>query len=180
LMESVIQEGTGYPNAIIGRPAAGKTGTTSDFRDAWFVGFVPQLTAAVWVGNDDYSKMFESYGGNVPARIWASFMKRALANEKAQDFAAQPPDVQEVRVCAGQNRRALPGQGGDYEYFLNGTAPLAYCEPPHKVIGKGAQTIGVQVNPEWQATPTPQPFDSAAPTQLPVPQTPAPLPSATP
>jgi penicillin-binding protein 1A len=184
MMESVIQAGTGYPNAIIGRPAAGKTGTTSDFRDAWFVGFVPQLTAAVWVGNDDYSKMYESYGGNVPARIWASFMKRALAHEKAQDFAAQPPDVQEVRVCAGQNRRALPHQGGEYEYFLNGTAPLAYCAPPRQVTSKGAQSIGVQVAPAWQATPTPQPFDSPAPTQSPSVQTsapvPAPLISATP
>jgi penicillin-binding protein 1A len=180
MMESVIQAGTGYPNAIIGRPAAGKTGTTSDFRDAWFVGFVPQLTAAVWVGNDDYSKMYESYGGNVPARIWAAFMKRALANEKAQDFASQPPDVQEVRVCSGQNRRALPGQGGEYEYFLNGTAPLAYCAPPKRLISKGAQAISVQVNPAWQPTPTPQPLDSPAPTQLPVLQTPAPLTSATP
>jgi penicillin-binding protein 1A len=184
MMESVIQAGTGYPNAIIGRPAAGKTGTTSDFRDAWFVGFVPQLTAAVWVGNDDYSKMYESYGGNVPARIWAAFMKRALANEKAEDFASQPPDVQQVRVCSGQNRRALPGQGGEYEYFLNGTAPLAYCAPPHQVISKGAQAIGVQVAPAWQATPTPQPLDSPAPTQLPVLQTPTaqptPLDSATP
>jgi penicillin-binding protein 1A len=184
MMESVIQAGTGYPNAIIGRPAAGKTGTTSDFRDAWFVGFVPQLTAAVWVGNDDYSKMYESYGGNVPARIWAAFMKRALADEKAEDFAAQPPDVQQVRVCAGQNRRALPHQGGEYEYFLNGTAPLAYCAPPRQVTSKGAQSIGVQVNPAWQSTPTPQPFSSPAPTQIPVLQTlaplPAPLTSATP
>src|SRR5450755_1564873 len=139
MMESVIQEGTGYPNAIIGRPAAGKTGTTSDFRDAWFVGFVPQLTAAVWVGNDDYSKMYESYGGNVPARIWASFMTHALSSVKAQDFASQPPDVQDVRICAGQNRRALPGQGGSYEYFLNGTAPLAYCAPPQAAKSKGAQ-----------------------------------------
>jgi penicillin-binding protein 1A len=177
MMESVIQAGTGYPNAIIGRPAAGKTGTTSDFRDAWFVGFVPQLTAAVWVGNDDYSKMYESYGGNVPARIWAAFMKRALADEKAEDFAAQPPDVQQVRVCAGQNRRALPHQGGEYEYFLNGTAPLAYCAPPRQVTSKGAQSIGVQVNPAWQPTPTPQPFSSPAPTQIPVLQTPAPLPA---
>ena len=163
LMESVIQAGTGYPNAIIGRPAAGKTGTTSDFRDAWFVGFVPQLTAAVWVGNDDYSKMYESYGGNVPARIWASFMTRALASVKAEDFASQPPDIQDVRICAGQNRRALPGQGGEYEYFLNGTAPLAYCSAAHPVKSKGAQAIGPHGNPAWQPTPTPGPFDSAQP-----------------
>ncbi|HTU81523.1 MAG TPA: PBP1A family penicillin-binding protein, partial [Candidatus Acidoferrales bacterium] len=56
MLEDVINHGTGYPNAVIGRPAAGKTGTTSDFRDAWFVGFTPDLVAAVWLGNDDYSR----------------------------------------------------------------------------------------------------------------------------
>jgi len=190
LMESVIEAGTGYPNAIIGRPAAGKTGTTSDFRDAWFVGFVPQLSAAVWVGNDDYSKMYESYGGNVPALIWASFMKRALAPVKAQQFASQPPDVQEVRICGGQNRRALPGQGGEGEYFLNGTAPLAYCAPARPVVSKGAQIIGpvddANVKPAWQSTPTPgpgatqAPLESPAPTQPPVPEAPSAIPTSTP
>ena len=53
MLEDVINHGTGYPNAIIGRPAAGKTGTTSDFRDAWFVGFTPDLVTAVWFGNDN-------------------------------------------------------------------------------------------------------------------------------
>jgi len=129
MMEGVIQEGTGYPNAIIDRPAAGKTGTTSDFRDAWFVGFVPQLAASVWVGNDDYKPMYESYGGNVPARIWSRFMKSALKGTAAQAFGPVPPDVQKVRVCG--DRRAPPGYGGLPEYFLNGTAPLAYCQP-HK------------------------------------------------
>ena len=52
MLTSVINEGTGYPNAQIGRPAAGKTGTTSDYRDAWFVGFTPDLVTAVWIGND--------------------------------------------------------------------------------------------------------------------------------
>jgi penicillin-binding protein 1A len=165
LMESVIQAGTGYPNAIIDRPAAGKTGTTSDFRDAWFVGFVPQLTAAVWVGNDDYSKMYESYGGNVPARIWASFMKSALKGVPAIDFGSPPADVETARVCPGQNRRALPGQGGVSEYFLNGTAPLGFCEPVRTAIArKNAMQIGPRaddvVQPEWQSTPTPVPNPS--------------------
>ncbi len=168
LMESVIQEGTGYPNAIIGRPAAGKTGTTSDFRDAWFVGFVPQLTAAVWVGNDDYSKMYESYGGNVPARIWAAFMKSALNGVQVQDFGSPPPDVEIVRICEGQNRRTPPGQGGFSEYFLNGTAPLGYCGPVRTAAVKQTRQIGPRADdpvlPEWQSTPTPAPASSPAPT----------------
>src|SRR5581483_4061936 len=60
MLQDVIAYGTGT-NANIGRPAAGKTGTTSDFRDAWFVGYTPDLVTAVWVGNDNYARMYESY-----------------------------------------------------------------------------------------------------------------------
>jgi len=178
MMEGVIQEGTGYPNAIIGRPAAGKTGTTSDFRDAWFVGFTPQLAASVWVGNDDYSRMYESYGGNVPARIWARFMRNALTDQKVEDFASPPPDVQVVRVC-GNNRRARPGQGGRAEYFLNGTAPLEYCSPTrHVAVGKheiGPSDLPTPMPdatlPSQAGAATPTPLDSASP-RVDVPATP--------
>ncbi len=156
MMQGVIQEGTGYPNAIIGRPAAGKTGTTSDFRDAWFVGFVPQLAAAVWVGNDDYSKMYESYGGNVPARTWAAFMKSALKGVAVEAFAKMPPDVQQVRICS-DSRRAPPGMGGRSEYFLNGTAPLAYCAPRASTPPPAAAASGVEAMPFGSlGSPTPQ------------------------
>jgi penicillin-binding protein 1A len=99
MLEDVIQHGTGYPNAIIGRPAAGKTGTTSSFRDAWFVGYTPDLVAAVWIGNDDYSRMVESYGGDIPARIWARFMKAALANVPPHDFPFPSDEVVRVASC---------------------------------------------------------------------------------
>ena len=168
MMEGVIQEGTGYPNAIIGRPAAGKTGTTSDFRDAWFVGFVPQLAASVWVGNDDYKPMYESYGGNVPARIWAHFMKSALRGTAAQAFSPMPSDVQRVRIC-GADRRAPPGYGGSAEYFLNGTAPLAYCQPrsatPPNVAAKAGTGKGAAVQP-FGPTETDQSPASEAPSPL--------------
>ena len=127
MLEDVIKHGTGYPNAEIGRPAAGKTGTTSDFRDAWFVGFTPDLVAAVWIGNDDNSPMRESYGGNIPARIWARFMKQALANTPKHDFTFPSGEVQAVKICSADYRRALPGESGYTEYFLNGTEPLGYC-----------------------------------------------------
>ena len=111
IFEDVIQHGTGYPNAIIGRPAAGKTGTTSDFRDAWFVGYTPDLVAAVWIGNDDYTPMNESYGGNIPARIWARFMKARAR----RDAAARVP-VPGRRSRQGQRvrqwRRVLPEGNG--------------------------------------------------------------------
>ncbi len=120
MLQSVIKEGTGYPNADIGRPAAGKTGTTSSFRDAWFVGYTPDLVAAVWVGNDDYTRMNESYGGNIPARIWARFMKKALAGTKPHDFALPVGEVQRVKLCST----------GKDEVFLTGTGPERTCGTP--------------------------------------------------
>jgi penicillin-binding protein 1A len=117
MLESVIQHGTGYPNADIGRPAAGKTGTTSDFRDAWFVGFTPDLVTAVWIGNDDYKRMAESYGGNIPARIWARFMKAALAKTPKHDFVLPAGEVRRVTLCGS----------GASEVFLDGTQPAHVC-----------------------------------------------------
>ncbi|HEY6234657.1 MAG TPA: PBP1A family penicillin-binding protein [Candidatus Elarobacter sp.] len=117
MLESVIKEGTGYPNAEIGRPAAGKTGTTSSFRDAWFVGYTPDLVAAVWIGNDNYSRMNESYGGNIPARIWARFMKKALEKTKPHDFVMPIGEVHKLKLC---------GTGKD-EVFVAGTEPVHTC-----------------------------------------------------
>ena len=135
MLESVIKEGTGYPNAEIGRPAAGKTGTTSDFRDAWFVGYTPDLVTAVWVGNDDYSRMNESYGGNIPARIWARFMKRALAHTKPRDFPFPAGEVKRVKLCST----------GKVEVFLTGTEPERNCgtvdATPEPKVTKAAMII---------------------------------------
>src|SRR5471032_2844074 len=117
MLESVIKEGTGYPNAELGRPAAGKTGTTSDFRDAWFVGFTPDLVTAVWLGNDNYSRMNESFGGNIPARIWARFMKAALAKTPKHDFVLPAGEVRKVTLCGS----------GKPEVFLVGTEPAHTC-----------------------------------------------------
>jgi penicillin-binding protein 1A len=118
MLESVIQEGTGYPNAVLDRPAAGKTGTTSDYRDAWFVGFTPDLVTAVWLGNDDYTPMHESYGGNIPARIWARFMKTALAKTPKHDFTYPSGEVHRLPVCGEPHR---------FEFYLEGTQPKGTC-----------------------------------------------------
>jgi penicillin-binding protein 1A len=85
-LQSVITSGTGEA-AAIGRPAAGKTGTTSDERDIWFVGYVPQLAAAVWAGNDDYRPIGKgATGGGFMAPIWGDFMHEALKGVPVQDF----------------------------------------------------------------------------------------------
>jgi membrane peptidoglycan carboxypeptidase len=88
ILTGVITEGTGK-SANIGRPAAGKTGTTSSERDIWFVGYVPQLAAAVWVGNDDYRSMGKGItGGTFAAPVWRSFMLKALKDEPVKYFPA--------------------------------------------------------------------------------------------
>lgn len=86
MMRGVLNYGTGQ-NARIGRPAAGKTGTTSDYKDAWFIGFVPQLVTATWVGNDNNKSMNKVTGGGVPALMWREFMTFALKDLPAKDFA---------------------------------------------------------------------------------------------
>ncbi|MBD1910823.1 MULTISPECIES: penicillin-binding protein 1A [unclassified Leptolyngbya] len=86
VMQGVISRGTAT-SAQIGRPAAGKTGTTSSERDIWFVGYVPQLSVAVWIGNDNYSPVGRgATGGGYVAPIWKSFMLRALEGVPAEQF----------------------------------------------------------------------------------------------
>ena len=132
MLESVIASGTGYPNAEIGRPAAGKTGTTTDFRDAWFVGYTPDLVAAVWVGNDDNHPMRESYGGNVPARTWAYFMRAALAKTPKHDFAIPVGEVKVITLCSTGKR----------EVFVNGTEPADDCSPRHRSYAQAVPITG--------------------------------------
>jgi len=89
VMRGVITSGTGRA-AQIGRPAAGKTGTTSSERDIWFVGYVPQLATAIWVGNDNYRPLGHgSTGGTFVAPVWRDFMTKALKNSPVQNF--RPP-----------------------------------------------------------------------------------------
>ena len=76
MMSQVLIRGTGKA-AAFGFPAAGKTGTTSDYRDAWFMGFTADLVTGVWVGNDDNKPMKQVTGGGMPARLWREFMAAA-------------------------------------------------------------------------------------------------------
>jgi 1A family penicillin-binding protein len=89
VLKAVIDSGTGT-TARLNRPAAGKTGTTTSERDVWFVGYVPQLSTAVWIGNDDYYKTLGGgvTGGGHAAPIWRQFMTQALKNEPVKHFPA--------------------------------------------------------------------------------------------
>ena len=85
ILKTVIQSGTGMA-ANIGKPAAGKTGTTDDCKDAYFIGFTPDVVTGVWVGNDDNTRMGELTGGSVPARIWKDVMLVATEPYGNSDF----------------------------------------------------------------------------------------------
>ena len=98
MLKGVLGENGTGKKGNIGRPAAGKTGTTSSERDVWFVGYVPQLSTAVWVGNDNYQSMGKGItGGDFAAPVWRSFMLKALQNEPVKYFPAASqfgrPDV---------------------------------------------------------------------------------------
>lgn len=170
IFQDVINHGTGYPNAVIGRPAAGKTGTTSSFRDAWFVGYTPDLVAAVWLGNDDYTPMVESYGGNVPARIWARFMKAALAHTPQHEFSYPSEELAKVAGC---------GRGG-YEYYLKGTEPQTGCGSSIEAYGNDRNEREDTSNSAYLPQPTLPPADATPPVALPtLPPSPSPEPSET-
>ena len=129
MLNAVVVYGTGRRAALPDRPAAGKTGTTQDFRDAWFIGYTSQLTAGVWVGNDNGKPMIRTTGGSLPAEIWNQIMRVAhqgLAPEplpgtvvstpqpEGADFAAD--DASHGVKAAGaprvvQYHEALPGAG---------------------------------------------------------------------
>ena len=95
MLESVITDGTGG-NAAIGRPLAGKAGNTDDSKDAWFVGYTPDLATAVWMGDDYGSQTLHGItGGDTPAIIFREFMTHALANTPASDFNV-PPGAAEI------------------------------------------------------------------------------------
>lgn len=90
-----VERGTGTA-AQIGRPAAGKTGTTQEYRDAWFVGYVPQLTTAVWIGNEDNSPMDEVTGSSIPARTWGDYMRQALEGVPVAEFPE--PEIEPLEL----------------------------------------------------------------------------------
>jgi membrane peptidoglycan carboxypeptidase len=91
MLFEVVQSGTGRAAALRGREVAGKTGTSADYRDAWFVGYSPELVAGVWVGNDDSMPTKRVTGGGLPAQIWGSFMVTALKGQRPTPLPRAEP-----------------------------------------------------------------------------------------
>ena len=169
ILKGVITSGTAR-RANIGRPAAGKTGTSQNYRDVWFVGYTPQLVTSVWVGHPTERPIYvngrHAFGGTVAAPIWASYMKRALAGEPKLDFAKagtptytpskfhipvrRPPSVKDKGVDDAKGR--LKGYKVTVEYVFS-------SKPKGTVLSQssrnGKVTLVVSKGPKPAAKPTP-------------------------
>ena len=122
LLREAVESGTGEAARGIGAPAAGKTGTTDDYRDAWFVGFVPGMAIGVWVGYDRPAPIgAEAYAARIAVPIWADFARRAVKLRPADWFA--PPDgIREVALCAVSRAHPTEGCPTYLEQFKKGDA----------------------------------------------------------
>jgi penicillin-binding protein 1B len=129
MMRSVLNEGTGAGARAAGfvLDAAGKSGTTNDLRDAWFVGFTPHLLTVVWVGFDDNQPVSLS-GSQAALPIWTQFMKNATAGQASVEFDV-PEGITFAEIDRDTGKLALPGCLRTItESFLTGTEPTEYCE----------------------------------------------------
>ncbi len=128
ILQDVVQRGTGQGVKAIGRPVAGKTGTTDDLKDAWFIGYTPSLVAAVWVGFDDGKPLGrQEVGGLAAAPIWLYFMEKAVGNTPVETFPV-PEGIVTAKIDSrtGMLAKPLAGDAAITEYFLEGTAPADY------------------------------------------------------
>ncbi len=128
-LEGVVERGTGRGLRMFGYegPVAGKTGTTNDFRDAWFVGYTPELVAAVWVGFDDGHSL-DLTGASAALPIFGRFLTGALGKDGGAPFET-PEGVEFAEVNERTGLRAGFGCWGEREIFLDGTAPRERCRP---------------------------------------------------
>ena len=169
-LEQVLTSGTAAGKGLGGRPAAGKTGTTSKNADAWFVGFTPQLSAAVWMGNPTESEPLTNvpgyeggvYGGGLPATIWQQFMNAALQGEPVKSFP-QP---------------TFSGSGAAPQATSSATAsPTA--TPSASPSSTSSPTSQPTQSPTQSPTSQPTQSPTTQPTQPAATQSPAPSPTAT-
>lgn len=124
MLKSAVERGTGT-GAQIGRPAAGKTGTTDEGKDLWFVGYTPELVTAVWIGYDQPTAMPQAYGGTYPTRIWQEIMSKALSDVPVKNFS-RPSGIVTSTVDGKSGLLPGPNTPGDSlvtDMFAEGTVP---------------------------------------------------------
>lgn len=130
-MTEVLKSGTAAAiGAMLKHPAAGKTGTTNNNRDTWFVGYTPDLLACVFVGCDNYERNLPGMASQVAAPIWGNFMQEALKKYPIRDFP-MPYNVKKVALCATTGLIANKSCPVRTEYFISGSEPSETCNRNH-------------------------------------------------
>jgi penicillin-binding protein 1A len=148
LLEGAVQHGTGQRAKVLGRPIAGKTGTSSDYTDAWFIGYTPSLLTAVWVGFDDKNTLGkDETGARAALPIWISFMDRALANTPLETFKVPPGiTLRKVNIESG-----LPSNEDSketiMEAFIEGTLPGEKEDHEKEETSSGTQAKEIVLPP---------------------------------
>lgn len=134
-LQEVVERGTGRA-AYFGRPVAGKTGTTNDLADAWFVGYSPQLVTAVWVGHPQGRIPLRGvhgtdvYGGTLPAIIWRNFMAAAHQRLPLEHFRLPASEYVTVLIDPESGLRAAPWCPGEKRRLIRDLVPTTFCPPP--------------------------------------------------
>jgi penicillin-binding protein 1A len=123
MMEGVVQRGTGTAARRLSRPVAGKTGTSNDYKDAWFIGFTPEIAVGVYVGYDRPRNMGrQATGGELAVPIFTAFLERALAGRPPTPFN-MPAGMAQVWIDPATGVKAMGGEAAIYEAFKPGTGP---------------------------------------------------------
>ena len=150
MMHETFVIGTAQEGDIPGWETAGKTGTSQDFRDAWFVGYTATLVAGVWLGNDDGEPTKKVTGGNLPVEVWSRFMKTALAGQKPVALPGGGPwrSPGETPVAAPSRRRRafwrrrLRRRGAAGGRQRLDAADAAGAQPPRTAVRKLTRAVG--------------------------------------
>jgi penicillin-binding protein 1A len=135
MLKSVVEEGTGKGARGLGKPLAGKTGTTNNYVDAWFMGYSPSIVTGVWVGYDNAAASLgdKETGARAALPIWIGVMAKALADRAAEEFVA-PEDVTFVKIDPASGLLAREGAADAYlDVFRNGTEPTKYASQQDQI-----------------------------------------------
>jgi penicillin-binding protein 1A len=134
LMRSVVEDGTATAVKSLNRPAAGKTGTASEYRDAWFSGYTADYVASAWVGFDNHEKLGTAETGTRAALpLWLAFMKEAHEGKPVREFEVPASGVVFAQIDPATGLLAGSAVPGRSEPFLEGTAPTSEALPPGQV-----------------------------------------------